>query len=59
MFDHDPELFGATLKADERKEFVVEKTLHTEMAGPGARSLTDFNKSGLDRSSSAEEPSRG
>jgi glyoxylase-like metal-dependent hydrolase (beta-lactamase superfamily II) len=39
MFDHDPDLFGATIKPHPRKEFVVEKTLHTDRATPMAQSL--------------------
>lgn len=27
LFDHDPDLFGAVIREDEREEFVVEKAL--------------------------------
>jgi len=47
MFDHDPDLFGATIKRHERKEFAVDKTLHTEMSAHGAKSLEELVKKGL------------
>jgi len=46
MFDHDPELFGATIKVHERKEFVVDKTLHTVLAAHAAQSLEKLGKAG-------------
>ena len=39
LFDHDPDLFGATIKRHDRKEFIVDKTLHTDMAAHRAQSL--------------------
>ncbi|HMP91092.1 MAG TPA: MBL fold metallo-hydrolase [Kiritimatiellia bacterium] len=46
MFDHDPDLFGATIKRHERKEFTVAKLLHTDMSAHQAKSLDDLEKKG-------------
>lgn len=46
MFDHDPELFGATIKPHDRKEFAVDKTLHTDMSPHAAQSLEALEKKG-------------
>jgi glyoxylase-like metal-dependent hydrolase (beta-lactamase superfamily II) len=46
MFDHDPDLFGATIKPHPRKEFVIDKTLHTAVDGNAARSLDELEARG-------------
>lgn len=46
MFDHDPDLFGATIKAHAKKEFVVDKTLHTEVASHEAKPLEELEAKG-------------
>lgn len=46
MFDHDPELFGATIRSHERREFVVDKTLHTSLSAHAAQSLANLDKAG-------------
>lgn len=46
LFDHDPDLFGATIKAHAKKEFVVDKTLHTEIAGHVAKPLEELEARG-------------
>jgi glyoxylase-like metal-dependent hydrolase (beta-lactamase superfamily II) len=46
MFDHDPDLFGATLKVHDRKEFAVDKTLHTTFSPHAAQSLAVLEKKG-------------
>jgi len=46
LFDHDPDLFGATVKVHERREFAVDKTLHTDMAVHAARTLDDLETTG-------------
>jgi glyoxylase-like metal-dependent hydrolase (beta-lactamase superfamily II) len=46
MFDHDPDLFGATIKVHERKEYVVDKTLHTAYSSNTPQSLAALEKKG-------------
>lgn len=46
MFDHDPDLFGATIKRHEKREFVIEKTLHTVIAPHEARTLEELEAKG-------------
>lgn len=48
MFDHDPNLFGATIRADARKEFVVDKTIHTAFSPHHAKSIKDLEALGQD-----------
>jgi glyoxylase-like metal-dependent hydrolase (beta-lactamase superfamily II) len=46
MFDHDPDLFGATIKVHDRKEYAVDKTLHTALSSHAAQSLEALEKKG-------------
>lgn len=46
LFDHDPDLFGATIKPHPKKEFVVDKTLHTEVAATNAKTLAELETKG-------------
>jgi len=46
LFDHDPDLFGATIKPHDRREFAIDKTLHTAMSAHAAQSLTALEKKG-------------
>ncbi|HMO51733.1 MAG TPA: MBL fold metallo-hydrolase [Kiritimatiellia bacterium] len=46
LFDHDPDLFGATIKPHNRREFVIDKTLHTDLSAHQARSLDELEKKG-------------
>lgn len=49
MFDHDPELFGATIRADEKREYVIDKTLHTSFSPHDAKSIEDLAKRGQEK----------
>jgi glyoxylase-like metal-dependent hydrolase (beta-lactamase superfamily II) len=46
MFDHDPDLFGATIKPHPKKEYVIDKTLHVEVSGHEARPLEELEANG-------------
>jgi glyoxylase-like metal-dependent hydrolase (beta-lactamase superfamily II) len=46
MFDHDPDIFGATIKVHERREFAVGKILHTDMSPHAAQTLEALEKKG-------------
>jgi glyoxylase-like metal-dependent hydrolase (beta-lactamase superfamily II) len=44
LFDHDPDLFGATIKAHPRREFAIDKTLHTLYAPRAAQTIEALEK---------------
>jgi len=46
LFDHDPDVFGATIKPDERKEFTIANVLHTQMAADADGSLDALEQRG-------------
>ncbi len=46
VFDHDPDLFGATIKPHEQREYIIDKTLHTEIAEHEARPLEELEAKG-------------
>ncbi len=46
MFDHDPELFGATIKKHDKREWVVDKCLHTAVDAHAGESLDTLEERG-------------
>lgn len=46
LFDHDPDLFGATIKPHDKKEFIVDKTLHAALGQQAMKPLEDLEVKG-------------
>jgi glyoxylase-like metal-dependent hydrolase (beta-lactamase superfamily II) len=46
MFDHDTELFGSTIRPHDKREFVVEKTLHAALSEQSVKTLDDLELHG-------------